>query len=367
MLMHRYSFRGFRNLAQGQMDVHPHFNVFTGDNAQGKTNLLEGIWLFSGAKSFRNAKDADLIQFGTDHAQLQASFFSEGREQEAQLQITPGKRTAFLNKVEKKSTLELFGVFCAVVFSPLHLSLVKDGPSLRRRFLDSAICQIRPGYAALLSQYNKTLLQRNTLLKDSRYHSELMDTLDIWEESLSRLGSAILKERIAYVTQLSRQSSLFYAGFSSAKEELEVRYHCSFTENLSQSDDFQNLLLVSLKESRKQDLMLGYTSVGIHRDDLLLFIDDKLARVYASQGQQRSCVLALKLSEAVLLQQETGEAPVVLLDDVLSELDQSRQEYLLYETKPFQVFLSCCSLDGKFDQANASVFFIDHGTVTQKG
>lgn len=309
-------------------------NIIFGENAQGKTNVLEAIWLFTGGRSFRGAKDAELVAFHQPKATIALDFFSQEREQHADITVLNGRRSVKLNGVQKKSASQLIGTFCAVIFSPEHLSLVKEGPSGRRNFLDAALCQIKPAYAALLSHYNHTLIQRNALLKDIPRHAELLDTLSVWDERLVRYGTEVVRQRRSYVQALSAPAAEVYAGISGGKESFGLSYLCTAED-----------LAAALVGARREDLQSGHTTVGPHRDDLEITVNDLSARSFGSQGQQRSLVLALKLAEADVLQMKTGERPVILLDDVMSELDGGRQDYLLNHLKNRQVFITCCEPD----------------------
>ena len=324
--------RGFRNLGELRFEPHEGLNVVYGENAQGKTNLLEAMWLFTGGRSFRGAKDSELVRFGEEEASLALSFFSQEREQKAELVLRAGARRFTLNGVPQRSGAALVGRFCAVVFSPEHLSLVKGGPAERRAFLDSALCQVRPQYAAVFARYRHTLNQRNALLKDIARHPELLDTLSIWDERLCRYGEQLVRDRKAYLERLAPIAAKHYEGISGGREALEVFYEPSFRESMAEE----------LFAARREDLRSGHTSVGPHRDDLGLRLAGAPARMFASQGQQRSIVLALKLAEATVLALSCGEEPVVFLDDVLSELDAGRQEYLLRTLGGRQVFLTGC-------------------------
>lgn len=334
MNIQRLRYSNYRNLQPGELVPENGINVIFGKNAQGKTNLLEAMWLFTGGRSFRGSKDSDLIGYEAQKAELNLTFFSEERQQTAQIRIENGRRSASLNEVPKKSVSELIGKFCAVIFSPEHLSLVREGPAFRRNFIDSALCQIKPSYAVLLSRYNHTLIQRNALLKDIPRHSELADTLDIWDEKLVRYGEEIIRGRMNYIQQISEPAQNTYAGICENKEKISLSYQKS-TENMEQA----------LKKTRRNDIYCGHTSVGPHRDDLDITIDGQSARVFGSQGQKRSAVLALKLAEAEVLCRQTGEKPVIFLDDVMSELDSGRQDYLLNHLDSSQVFITCCEPD----------------------
>jgi len=349
----RLSWKNFRNLPSGEFDPCGGVNVIYGQNAQGKTNLLEAMWLFTGERSFRAAKDAELIRREESSAQLKMNFYSERREQTAQITVADGRRSAELNGVPKGTCSSLTGKFCAVVFSPEHLSLVSGGPALRRSFADSALCQIKPGYAALLSGYNRTLFQRNALLKDIPHHAELMDTLSVWDDRLCQFGEKIIFQRTAYLDALSSPAAGFYSGISANRETLSLSY-------LKSADDLRQALFAG----RNEDILNGHTGTGPHRDDIEISVDGMNARAYASQGQKRSAVLALKLAEAELLNRMNGEKPVVFLDDVMSELDSNRQNYLLNHLTEFQVFLTCCEPGVARMMKNGALFQMENGMLS---
>ena len=356
------AFSNYRNLRASTFCPAENVNVIYGDNAQGKTNLLEAIWLFTGGRSFRGAKDAELIAFLEKKAVLNLEFFAQNREQTASIDLAYPKRKITLNGVEKKSSAALVGNFCAVVFSPVHLYLVKEGPMIRRKFLDAAICQIKPAYAAALHKYNQTLLQRNSLLKDLRFHADLLDTLEIWEEKLARYGAFLISERLKYCEQLGPHAKQVYAGISDGKEQLFLAYQASFGA-LEDGENLEQKLFSCLQKKRVDDLAAGYTSVGPHRDDLELSLNGRSVKAFGSQGQQRSCVLALKLAEASILRARIDEKPIILLDDVMSELDVSRQNYLLDFVKDWQVFITCCDASGILGRNDGKKFRIENGEI----
>ncbi len=352
----------YRNFDKEHFNPNPGINIIYGDNAQGKTNLIEAIWLFTGGRSFSGAKDIELVKFGTDYAKLNLEFLALEREQEAEINIMEKRRKVSLNKVEKKSPSALIGAFCAVVFSPSHLSLVKDGPLKRRRFLDAALCQMKPKYCSALLRYNHTLGQRNALLKEAKANRPLLETLDIWDRNLSLYGSLIIKERLNYVSILEAKAGEFYRGISDGKEEFSVLYK----SNLIKSgiiDNIEESFFSALEAHREEDLLLGYTSVGPHRDDLVLKVNNLNAKSFASQGQQRSCVLSLKLAEAEIFMKNTGQKPIILLDDVMSELDAKRQTYLMESIKDWQVLLTCCDPDNIIRLDYPQKFEIKNGKI----
>ena len=343
MYIKSLSFSNYRNLSDTEIFPSEGINVIYGDNAQGKTNLLECIWLFTGGRSFRGSKDNELIAFGEKNASAELCFYSKNREQTILINIGGGKRSAVLNDVPKNYLSQIVGVFCAVVFSPDHLTLIKNGPEERRNFIDAAICQMKPGYAVQLSRYKKILNERNALLKDIPRHRELEDMLEIWNERLSHEGALISLERRKYIGKLSEIAAVFYDGISGGKENLKVEYKTGFSCDEGNSvTEIKEALLKILEIRQADDIYCVFTASGIHRDDLFIKINDREARNFGSQGQQRSAVLSLKLAEAAVLGEETGEKPVILLDDVLSELDEARQNYLLHKLQGLQVFITCC-------------------------
>ena len=348
MYVTRLSTRNYRNLAEGELFPCQGVNVIYGGNAQGKTNLLESLWLFTGGHSFRGSKDSELPRLdpqtgrNSPSAALALDFFSEEREQSARLQIDSGRRSSVINGVKKKTGSALIGKVRAVIFSPEHLLLVKEGPARRRGFVDGALCQIKPSYAALLHSYQRALLQRNALLKDMVKYPELRDTLEVWDLRLAKLGSQVMMERKAYVERISPEIREIYGGIARGREEVAVEYDPSVSGGGSQ-EEAEELFLKELERTRASDGRSGFTSAGPHRDDLKITIDGASARAYGSQGQQRSAVLAMKLAEAQALSGVSGETPMVLLDDVMSELDQQRQDYLLNHLHGRQVFITCCS------------------------
>ncbi len=333
--------KNFRNIEYVYLEPCEGVNIIYGENAQGKTNLLESIWLFTGCRSFRCSKDSELIGFNKNKSNLYMDFFAADRQQSASLEIGEGRKF-ILNGVKMKSASQIMGEFLAVVFSPDHLSLVKDGPYERRRFLDIAISQLKPKYGVTLSQYNKAIAQRNILLKDIQFHSELYDTLDVWEDRIAFFASEIIRQRLGYINKLSLYTDEIYSGLSGNREKLKIAYN---QQTVVYGDDKQALyenMKNQLYQSRKNDLITGFTSVGPHRDDLSIKIDSLPARTYGSQGQQRSAALALKLGEAAVIKNFSDEQPVALLDDVMSELDTGRQNYILNHIKDWQVFITCC-------------------------
>lgn len=352
----------FRNLASAVIEPCEGVNLIYGDNAQGKTNLLESIWLFTGCRSFRGAKDAEFICFGKDKAALSLDYYGEGRNQNLMLSIEKTRHFT-KNGIKLSSPSKVMGSFLAVVFSPVHLSLIKDGPYERRKFLDTAISQLKPKYALALAGYNKALAQRNMLLKDLMYHSELYDTLDVWEEQISFYAAELICQRIGYINRLSEYTTDIYGGISGKKELLRLTYQEASTTGGSTKEEIRQGMRDLLRAARKTDLVTGSTSVGPHRDDLFIEIDNLSARSFGSQGQQRSAALALKLGEAAVIRRFSGEQPVALLDDVMSELDTSRQNYILNHIRDWQVFITCCDPASVQNLKYGQAIRMQHGTI----
>lgn len=365
MKVNALAFQNYRNLSDNRIIPSEKVNVIYGNNAQGKTNLLEAIWLFSGGHLFRGAKDTELIAFGKNRAKLFMEFFSQSREQKAEILYQGNKKEVIINSVKKSSSAFLSQHFSSVVFSPEHLTLIKNGPSLRRKFIDGSICQQDLRYAVRLNKYNQILQQRNALLKEISKHKELKDTLEIWDEALIDMGAEIILKRLEFLENLKIIAKEIHRGISSGKEDLDIIYSSSAIknyENLSKID-IEELLKKEFKKVRREDIYQGITNSGPHRDDLEFFINSKSARRFGSQGQQRSIVLSLKLSEARIMKEAFEEPPVVLLDDVMSELDIKRQDFLLKNTEENQVFITCCEPLEKERLKNAKLFEIKEGVI----
>lgn len=347
----------FRNLKQVALEPCKGMNVFYGDNAHGKTNLLEALWLMTGGKSFRGTKDADLVMFGCEKASVESVFYAQGRQQTAKVDIET-RRKATLNGIAQPAANRLTGHFCAVIFSPDHLSLIKEGPEGRRRFIDAACCQLRPLYMKVLSDYTRVLAQRNKLIKSVKSGELAYDDylFEAFDERLAQSGAGVRRFRTEYIEALRPVAYEIYDQLSKGREPL----HLSYDEQADEQS-----LLSELRRSRQTDLKAGFTTVGPHRDDITVTIAGTSARMFGSQGQQRSAVLALKLAEASLLAIGYGEKPVILLDDVMSELDRSRQEYILNRIEGFQVFITCCDPSAVSGLENGKIFHIQDGEIKE--
>ena len=367
MFVRELTFEGFRNLHPGRWEPSEGVNILYGDNAQGKTNLLEACWLFTGGRSFRGAKDSELVAFGADGAKLSFQFTAGGREQEATIAIK-GRRQATLNGVSLPSAAKLAGVFCGVVFAPDHLSLIKDGPEGRRRFIDAAICQLKPGYIATISDYQKVLAQRNAFLKQVRTQGgyaprQVEEMLDLWDHQLVIAGTKITRARQAYIKRLEPLAKEIAGGLTTGREKIALSLASpALAETPEETAQRWHTLL---KQAVKDDLAAGFTTVGPHREDLAVAINGNSVKQYGSQGQTRSAVLALKLAEAQLLQEVLQEPPVLFLDDVMSELDPTRQDYILNHIEGWQVFITCCEPSTALRNTAAKVFSVKQGVISE--
>ena len=352
MQITKIKIKNFRNLGDVEILPEKEINVICGENAQGKTNLIEAIWLFTGAKSFRGAKEKQLVNLNADNAKIGIEYFGEGTLKEAEIVIDTS-RTAYFNQKKLPSPIKLAGKFQAIVFSPTDLKLVKDGPKERRRFLDIFIGKLNPAYIDLLSKYNRAIAQRNFLLKDAKYHSDIFDMLRVFDAQIVPIANKITEYRKEYIQKLNETAEEIYFGISGKKENLTIDYEFSYQGDYDKA----------LKNALKTDMSAGSTSIGPHRDDLVFYIDKKNARLYSSQGQQRSIAIALKLSEAAVMKQITGEYPVALLDDVFSELDPTRQDYILNHIKNWQVFITCCDPSNVNRLNQGKIFKVKNGVI----
>ena len=355
----------FRNLKNTHIEAHPSMNIIFGENGQGKTNIIESIWLFTGCYSFRTHKNIQLVCDTAAEAKAKLTFFASEREQTAEMKIGKTKDIV-LNGVACESPRAMMGRFRCVVFSPSTLSVIKGSPGERRRLVDVALSIIRPNYAVIMSRYIRTLDQRNALIKKIYEKQYDLNILDTWDDALASLGASIIKYRLEYIESLKEKSADIYSGISSSKENFAVSYSFGKSMELNGDKDIKEILFNELYNSRESDLKKLYTSAGPHSDDLLVTLNGRDARLYGSQGQQRSCALALKLGEASIMGELTGEEPVVLLDDVMSELDEGRQRFILNYLDSWQVFITCCDPSTLMRSENGRVFEVIDGTVSER-
>lgn len=333
MFLKKIVLRQYRNYEELELNVDHNVNLFVGENAQGKTNLLEAIYVLALTKSHRTHQDRELIGWTQDEAVLYGEVEKKYGLMKLSLAISKQGKKAKLNGLEQRRLSEFIGSFNVVMFAPEDLEIVKGAPGTRRRFLDMEIGQVQPSYLYDSMQYQKALVQRNTFLKQVDFRQGPDEALlSIWDEQLATHGTKIIKKRQSFIEKLQKWAEQIHSGITGGQEELRITYQPSFglsgrgeADETISFDDF----MVQLKHVRNQELRRGTTLIGPHRDDMVFFINGKEAHIYGSQGQQRTTALSLKLAELELIHEEVGEYPILLLDDVLSELDRSRQTHLI--------------------------------------
>lgn len=337
MILKSVELSNFRNYETLQIQFDQGTNILYGDNAQGKTNVLESVYVSGTTKSHRGSRDKELIRFGCEEAHIRTIVLKDGLEYQIDMHIKKNRSKGIaINKLPIKKAADLFGILNLVLFSPEDLNMIKNGPAERRRFLDFELCQLDKIYLHYLSKYNKILNQRNKLLKDIPFHPSLRDTLPVWNQQLLESGRKVILARQEFVSQLNEIVYEIHKKISGGKEELVIKY-----EPDAAADEFEQKLL----HCQERDLKLGTTNAGPHRDDLSFLIGEIDIRKFGSQGQQRTSALSLKLSEIELVKKSIHETPVLLLDDVLSELDSSRQNFLLNSIHDIQTVITCTGLD----------------------
>lgn len=366
MIIKKISVDGFKNLCDINISPQKKVNIICGDNAQGKTNLIEAIWLMSGAKSFRTTKQTDFIGFDKDIAKIEITFEDSQREQtiSVTLQKSTKEKKILLNGVRQRSLSGLFGGLKCVVFTPEDLELSKGSPDVRRSFIDLCISQIKPQYAKTVIKYDDVLMQRNAVLKNIALGISQRNDLDIWDVQLARLGSYISLVRYQYTKKLGIFAGSLYDSISNRREKMDIYYQSSIFSDLEGLSDYggsmANDYIVELSNHRNEDIRLGYTTVGVHRDDVIINIGGVSAKDYGSQGQNRSAALCLKLGQAYILNEEISDMPVILLDDVLSELDRSRQDFVLSQIERMQIFITCCE---PIEKISGGKFLMSSGKI----
>ena len=372
MIVHKLSLQNFRNFEQLDMVLSEGVNILYGDNAQGKTNLLESIYFCATGHSRRTNVDKDLIRF--NHEQAHIRLFTrrwQDRQNKRDMHVHPddyeNKIDIHLKKDRSKGIAvnglpirklgQLFGVLLVVIFSPEDLQLVKAGPSERRKFMDMELCQISPVYCYDLQQYYRILKQRNNLLKSIRHQKMSKETLFVWDEQLAAHGVKILKQRQAFIEQINIFANRIHEAITNNAESLQISYRPNITES-----DF----LEKLQKNVDRDIALGVTSVGAHKDDLAFLINHMDVRVFGSQGQQRTASLSAKLAEIDVIQAQRKRRPVLLLDDVLSELDETRQTFLLKSIAESQSIMTCTGLNSLIGKiaADYRTYKVKEGTIT---
>lgn len=327
----------FRNYEDLSIEIDPSTNIFYGDNAQGKTNILEALYLSGTTKSHKGSKDKDIIKFDADESHIRVELLKNEMTYRIDMHLRKNKTKAIaINGIPIKKAAELLGILNIVFFSPEDLSIIKNGPSERRRFIDMELCQLDSYYLHNLSNYNKAINQRNSLLKDIYMNPSLRDMLDVWDEQIISFGTKIIDRRKRFIDELNNIIKDIHYHLTGGKETCEIIYNPDV--------DIENFKSNMLSK-RENDIKYKTTSCGPHRDDIIFKTNDIDIRKFGSQGQQRTAALSLKLSEIELVKLITKDTPVLLLDDVLSELDSNRQKFLLESIKDIQTLITCTGLD----------------------
>lgn len=332
MWINKIKLNDFRNYNNKEINLQENINVFYGENAQGKTNIIESIFIASIGKSFRTNKEKELIKFEKEKAILEVEYKKNDREGKIKIEIGD-KKQIFLNGIKLKKLSELLGNINVVIFTPDDINIMKGSAQNRRKFLDVMISQLRPNYMHLLTLYTKTLEQRNNYLKQIKLENKDESLLDIWDEKLVEYGTKIFEYRNDYIKKIQEKIIKIHKDITQDKEKIEIKY-------FSDANTRQNFLN-ELKSRRKLDIIKGFTTKGIHRDDFMIYINDKEVQIYGSQGQNRTVVLSLKLSELQVIYDDIGEYPILLLDDFMSELDTKRRKNFLDNIKNIQVIITC--------------------------
>ena len=341
--------RGFRNYEEAKIQFSPGVNLILGDNAQGKTNLLEAITYLSTGKSFRTRKEAEIIGFGSDFAEIEAKYLSYDREKSLKFLLFQGRRPRqlFLNGVKQRGFFGVSGELLSVLFCPEDLYVLRSGASARRKLLDSALCQLRPGYEEKLTEYGRLLEHKSRILKDWHEDRSLLELLPDFNLRLCRLGTEIISSRAHYLEYLGKFTAKYHHDFSGKKEELFSSYKTvsTVTDPMGEKNRIFEELMLHMQSHHRAELESGQCLSGPHKDDFEVLLGGVSLKNYGSQGQTRTAAISLKLAEREIFRQDTGQEPVLLLDDVLSELDATRQDFVLNQLKSGQVFITCCEKD----------------------
>ena len=352
------SLRSFRNYEDATLDFEPGVNLIVGDNAQGKTNLLEAISYLGSGKSFRAQRTSEMIRFGADFAELKGSVFSQERDQELRYLLFTGSRPRqiFRNGAKKKTVSELAGVLPTVLFCPEDLMILKMGSSQRRRFGDLALCQLRPNYDAALTEYNRILEQKNRILKDHFDNPSVLEILPEYNYRLCQVGALLISYRARFYDSLGKSAALFHNQFSGGVENFSLSYKTvsTVTDPFAPVAKLTEDLQEHLQRHFRAELETAQCLTGPHKDDFTVSLSGIDLKAYGSQGQTRTAAISLKLAQRELMGREWGEEPVLLLDDVLSELDPGRQDFVLNQIVSGQVFITCCE-PGRFTKLGKTI------------
>lgn len=358
MVIKKINLKNYRNYRDLSLELDPKTNIFYGDNAQGKTNILEAAYVSGTTKSHRSAKDREMICFSEEEAHICVLIEKQGLPHKIDLHLRTNKTKGIaIDGIPIKKASELFGLVHFVFFSPEDLSIIKNGPAERRRFIDAELCQLDKVYLYDLTNYNKMILQRNRLLKELPYRPDYREVLEVLDQQLEKYGIEIVRRRRLFVKELNEILKHIHSQLTGEKEQIALKYETSIEEQ-----DFAE----AMKRNLEKDMRLKTTTAGPHRDDLSFLVNGIDIRRYGSQGQQRTAALSLKLSEIELVKKIVKDTPVLLLDDVLSELDSSRQNYLLNSIKNIQTLITCTGLEEFINHRFSidRIYRVENGNVT---
>ncbi len=367
MIIETIKLRDFRNYMEMELQPHPGINILFGQNGSGKTNILEAIHYCALGRSHRTSQDREVVRKGADAAAVGIQLRKSGLRMDVQVRLTPGemrKKAIFVDRKRASRLSDLMGHLQCVIFSPEDLMLVKEGPSVRRRYLDMMLSQLSTGYFVALQQYQKALDQRNALLREAKKSGRVDQAmLTAFEEAMADQAALIMPLRRKMVARTAEAAQAKYASISGRPhEKFEMKYGCC----IPQDQDPRAFTLSALKNNRQEDIFRGSTSFGVHREDILLTLNEREMKLFASQGQIRTAALSMKLAQMMVFREETGEPPVLLLDDVMSELDMTRRTRLLEEISDLQTFITCTDesdLEGCRERRSYQVFLRDDGVA----
>ena len=367
MRVDRLNLQDFRNYGNATAEFDPGINVISGRNAQGKTNLLEAVFLLAAGRSFRTRFDRELIGFDRETAELSAAVFAAERAQSVRILLRRGQAKQIWQNKVKKTAGELNESVKAVLFCPDDLNIIKEGAAARRRMMDLAICQLRPGYAAMLGDYRRVYENKTRLLRDYRDDPHLADTFDAFSDTMARLSARLIRYRASFAQRLAGAAAPVHRAFSGAGETLEVAYRTvgTVTDATASEQTIYAQIMEHQRTHKQAELASGSCLTGAHKDDLEIRINGQSARAFASQGQTRTAALSLKLAEREIFLAETGEYPILLLDDVLSELDAGRQEFVLNRIGGGQTLITCCEDEQIVRRTGGKVIFVENGTIAE--
>ena len=365
MRVRRIALNGFRNYEWETVDFAAGTNVICGPNAQGKTNLLEAVYLLSCGKSFRTRFDRELIGFGYSEGQILGEVFSHERDQTVDIRLKAGQTKRITVNGVKKTAAELSDTVNVVLFCPDDLNLIKEGASVRRRLLDNTISQIRPRYAEILTEFNRLYEHKTRILRDWREKPSLLDTLDEFSDGMARASAQLIRYRAAYTARLNQTAPPIHREFSGKGEELAIAYQTvsSVKDPYASAKEIYYDICEHQEAHRQAELDSAQCLTGAHKDDLDIQINGRSARSFASQGQTRTAALSMKLAEREILQAESGEMPILLLDDVLSELDRKRQEFVLNRIGGGQTLITCCEDEEISLRTGGRVLLVEKGKI----